>query len=125
MRSSRGLLSRPWWTEVSGCSWGWHGESLLAGDRSAAQQQVAGPCLFASRACPIRLDKPPLRHAVGGSRRCGVLIVLESGDLPIPERPDVCLMIDKSAGHHLGERRHVGPTESLIRTLDEAVFLIC
>src|SRR6266576_3278062 len=38
-----------------------------------------------------------LLHAVGSSRRCGVEMDLESGELPIPERPHVCLMIDKRA----------------------------
>jgi hypothetical protein len=38
-----------------------------------------------------------LLHAVGGGRRCGVLIVPESGELPIPGRPHVCLMIDEGA----------------------------
>src|SRR3954447_1247218 len=134
-----------------------------------------------------------LLHAVGSSRRCGVQIDLYPGDLPIPERPHVCLVIDKSAAgvanrclgvhrghhlvvlgdelswlerrevesrcetpkpaqdgflafkrsgvrvvgriawihpldvvrHHLGKRRHVAPTESLIRTLGEAGVLIC
>src|SRR5690242_4253630 len=36
-----------------------------------------------------------LLHAVGSSRRCGVVIALESGELPVPERPHVCLMTDK------------------------------
>jgi hypothetical protein len=40
-----------------------------------------------------------LFHAVGTIRRCGVEIDLDSDELPIPERPHVCLMIDKrSAG---------------------------
>jgi hypothetical protein len=34
---------------------------------------------------------------VGTIRRCGVEIDLESGEFPIPERPHVCLMIDKRA----------------------------
>ena len=29
---------------------------------------------------------------MGSSRRCSVVIALESGELPIPERPHVCLM---------------------------------
>src|SRR5215204_4231470 len=38
-----------------------------------------------------------LLHAVGSSRRRGVVVALESGELPIPERQHVCLMIDKRA----------------------------
>src|SRR5438477_2668065 len=39
---------------------------------------------------------PGLLHAVGSSRRCGVVIALESGELPIPDRPHVCLRIDNA-----------------------------
>src|SRR5947207_4698636 len=40
-----------------------------------------------------------LLHAVGSSRRCGVVIALESGELSIPDRPHVCLRVHKrSAG---------------------------
>src|SRR3954453_21073834 len=35
--------------------------------------------------------------AVGGSRRRGVEIDLQSRELPIPERPHVCLIIDQRA----------------------------
>src|SRR5215211_2531124 len=38
-----------------------------------------------------------LPHAVGSRRRCGVVVALESGELPIPNRPHVCLRIDKRA----------------------------
>jgi hypothetical protein len=43
------------------------------------------------------VPRPGLLHAVGGSRRCGVVIALESGELPIPDSPNVCLRIDKRA----------------------------
>ena len=57
-------------------------------------------CVDARRAHPT-YDPPVLRagllHAVGSSRRRGVVIALESGELPILERPHLCLMIDKRA----------------------------
>src|SRR6266496_3934301 len=46
-------------------------------------------------------DPPVLRagllHAVGSSRRCGVVIALESGEFSIPDRPHVCLRVDTRA----------------------------
>src|SRR5213595_14459 len=47
-----------------------------------------------------------LLHAVGSSRRCWVVIALESGELSIPERPHVCLRIDKRAAG--GSNRGLG-----------------
>src|SRR6266498_1836129 len=47
--------------------------------------------------CDPSVPRVGLLHAVGGSCRCGIEIDLESGELPIPERPHVCLMIDESA----------------------------
>src|SRR4029450_12891372 len=38
-----------------------------------------------------------LLQAVGGSRRRGVVIALESGELPVPDRPHVCLRVDERA----------------------------
>src|SRR5829696_2010340 len=48
--------------------------------------------------CTIRrYPRAGLLHAVGSSRRCRVVIALESGELPILDRPHVCLRIDKRA----------------------------
>jgi hypothetical protein len=47
--------------------------------------------------CDPPVPRAGLLNAVGGNCRCGVVIAVESGELPIPERPHVCLMIDESA----------------------------
>jgi transposase len=64
-----------------------------------------------------------LLHAVGSSRRCGVEIDLESGELAIPERPHVCLMIDKRAAGVPNRRLGVHKGYHLVVLGDELSWL--
>src|SRR5436190_15965384 len=91
---------------------------------------MRGRCAAASseRALAHATYDPPvprawLLHAVGGSRRCGVVIALESGELSIPDRPHVCLRIDKRAAGVPNRRLGVHQGYHLVVLGDELSWL--
>src|SRR6266542_4880426 len=69
------------------------------------------------------VSRAGLLHAVRSSRRCGVVIALESGELPMPDRPHVCLRIDKRSAGVSNRRLGVHQGYHLVVLGDELSWL--